>query len=179
MYRQFKYRLWLENPVRKRDRPGIITSMEGLAAYALRASGALPGDVMIIGSVSGRSEDVVDLAVEARKFGIYVIAITSLQYSQNVTSAHPCGKRLFECADLVIDNCAPLGDGMMEIEGLDAKLCPASGLSGAFIMWSITAVVTEELLNKGLAPSAYKSYNFPGGYEYNAVGQKVYAESGY
>lgn len=49
LYKPFKYHLSVEDPVRPRDRSGINTSMEGLAAYALRASGALPGDVMIIG----------------------------------------------------------------------------------------------------------------------------------
>ena len=52
LYKPFKYSLNVEDPVRPRDRSHINTSMEGLAAYALRASGALPGDVMIIGSVS-------------------------------------------------------------------------------------------------------------------------------
>jgi uncharacterized phosphosugar-binding protein len=55
LYKKFKYNLVVENPVRKRNREDIDTSMEGLAAYALKASGAKPGDVFILGSVSGRS----------------------------------------------------------------------------------------------------------------------------
>lgn len=80
--------------------------MEGLAAYALRASGALPGDVMIIGSVSGKTMNVIDLAIEAKKFGLKIIALTSMAYSAQVKSEHSSGKRLFECADIVLDNCA-------------------------------------------------------------------------
>lgn len=179
LWRQFKYRLFTENPVRKRDRASIDTKMTGLAEYALRASGALPGDVIIIGSVSGKTVDVVDLAIEAKKFGMYVIALTAVSYSSAVKSDHPSGKHLYECADLLIDNLAPVGDAMMDVDGLDAKICPASGLANAFIMWSITTVVVEELMKKGLNPSVYKSYNFPGGYEYNDKGQKNYAEFGY
>ena len=51
LYKKFKYNLVVDNPVRKRDRSDLDTSMEGLAAYALKASGARPGDVMILGSV--------------------------------------------------------------------------------------------------------------------------------
>ena len=69
LYKKFKYNLVVDNPVRKRDRSDLDTSMEGLAAYALKASGARPGDVMILGSVSGRTFSIVDLAYEARKTG--------------------------------------------------------------------------------------------------------------
>lgn len=179
LWRQFKYRLFTENPVRPRDRSSIDKKMTGLAEYALRASGALPGDVIIIGSVSGKNVEVVDLAIEAKKFGMSVIVLTSLEYSKAVDAEHPSGKHLFDCGDIVIDNCAPIGDAMMDVEGLDAKLCPASGLAGAFIMWSITTVATEEFIKKGLTPGVYKSYNFPGGYEHNDVAQKQYRERGY
>ena len=100
LYKPFKYSLNVEDPVRPRDRSHINTSMEGLAAYALRASGALPGDVMIIGSVSGKTMNVIDLAIEAKKFGLKIIALTSMAYSAQVKSEHSSGKRLFECADL-------------------------------------------------------------------------------
>ena len=43
--------------------------MQGLAAYALKASNVRPGDVLIVSSVSGRTLSVVDLAFEAKKIG--------------------------------------------------------------------------------------------------------------
>ena len=75
LYKPFKYSLNVENPVRPRDRSHINTSMEGLAAYALRASGALPGDVMIIGSVSGKTMNVIDLAIEAKNSGLKLLRL--------------------------------------------------------------------------------------------------------
>lgn len=167
LYKQFKYNLVVDNPVRKRDRSDLDTSMEGLAAYALKASGARPGDVFILGSVSGRTFGVVDLACEARRMGMKIIAITSMSYATRVESPHSSGKRLHEFADVVIDNCAPPAEAMMEVEGLEANLCAASGLSAAFIMWSITAAVVEDLLKRGKMPGVLKSANFPGGNDYN------------
>ena len=90
-------------------------------------------------------------------------------------SPHSCGKKLNDLADIVIDNCAPAAEAMMEVEGLDARLCAASGLSAAFILWSVTTVVVEELLKRGKKPGVLKSANFPGGTEYN----KTYVEPRY
>ncbi len=179
MYKAFKYKLEVTSLVRERDRTEIDTQMDGLANYALRASGALPGDVMFIGSVSGKTVDVVDLAIEAKKFGLTVICLTSVEYSKGVESYHKSGKRLFECADLVIDNCAPIGEGLLEVEGLPAKLCAASGLAAAFIMWSVTTVAVEKLLEMGITPSVYKSYNLPGGEDHNAQAKQNYIDFGY
>jgi len=167
LYKKFKYNLVVENPVRKRDRSGMDKSMEGLANYALRASGALPGDVFILGSVSGRTASVVDLAYEAKKMGCNIIVITSMVYSESVESVHSSGKKLFEMADVVIDNCAPAAEALMEVDGLEARLCAASGLSAAYIMWSVTTVAVEELLKRGKMPGVLKSANFPGGNDYN------------
>ena len=52
--KRFMYHLDVTDDVRPRDRSGVSKDMTGLAAYALKASNALPGDVIIIGSVSGR-----------------------------------------------------------------------------------------------------------------------------
>ena len=161
--------------MRKRDRSDLDTSMEGLAAYALKASGARPGDVMILGSVSGRTFSIVDLAYEARKMGLKIIAVTSMSYATQVESPHSSGKKLYELADVVLDNCAPAAEAMMEVEGIEARLCAASGLSAAFILWSVTTVVVEELMKKGKTPGVLKSANFPGGNDYN----KSYIEPRY
>ena len=179
LYKQFKYHMVVDNPVHKRDRSAIDTSMAGLATYALKASGAMPGDVMVLGSVSGRNLPVVDLALEAKSMGLYLIAMTSLSYTTQVPSDHPCGKRLFELADIVIDNCAPSAESMMEVQGLDARFAAASGLSGTFIMWSVTAVVLEELMKMGITPGVLKSANFPGGNEFNDGIIKAYEENGW
>lgn len=180
LLKQFKYNLEVINPVRKRDRSDIDTSMAGLAEYAIKASGARPGDVFILGSVSGRTFKVIDLAVAAKKMGMKIIAITSCSYSNEVPSPHPCGKKLFELADIVLDNCAPAGEGMMHVDGIDQPMCAASGLAAAFIMWSMCAVIVEELLKMGKSASVLKSGNYQGGADLNrTVIEPRYEEIGY
>lgn len=175
LYKRFRYNLDVDDAVRTRDRSDLDTNMEGLAAYALKASGARPGDVFICGSVSGRTFYVVDLAYEAKKMGMKVIALTSMSYATTVAPVHSSGKRLHEIADLVLDNCAPAAEAMMEVEGLEPRLCASSGLSAAFVMWSVTTVVVEELMKRGITPGVLKSANFPGGNDYN----KTYVEPRY
>lgn len=179
LYKRFKYALSVENPVRARDRSDLDRGMEGLAVYALKASGARPGDVMILGSVSGRTFSVVDLAVAAKEMGLKIIAITSMTYATQVESTHKSGKKLYELADVVIDNCAPAAEAMMEVDGIEAHVFAASGLSAAFIMWSVTAVVIEELMKRGKTPGVLKSANFPGGNDYNKqIIEPNYARTG-
>lgn len=167
-FRRLRLNYDMDNPVRIRpELKEKDRNLEGLMDYALRSSNALPGDVLIIGSVSGKSVTPVDLALAARKQGIYVIALTSVAYSSQLTSSHSSGLRLFEAADLVLDNCSPPLDAMLEAPGMEAAICPASGIAAASIMWAIKAQVTENLLAQGLEPSVLKSINNPGSAEFN------------
>ena len=177
--KSFKYKLDVQNNVRKRDRSAVDKSMEGLAMYALKASGALPGDLMIIGSVSGKTANVIDIALAAKEFGMKVIALTSVAYSSSVKSLHSSGKRLFECGDIVLDNCAPVAEGMIPVEGIEAPFAAASGLAAAYLLWSCCAVAIEELLKRGITPSILKSSNYEDGPEYNKKLQEYYEKTGF
>lgn len=165
LLKQLKYTLQVENPVREIDRKGITPCQEGLGKLVLTASKAAPGDVLIVGSVSGKTTNVIDIALAAKELGIHVIAYTSIEYSSAVKSDHSSGKRLFEIGDVVIDNCAPKGDAMLTVEGIENKFGPASGLSGAFAMWCMSACIVEKMLERGLDPTLFRSVNFPGGWE--------------
>ncbi len=160
---------------KNREQPNLTAEMVSLA---LKRSNIKPGDVLFVGSVSGKSEQPVEVALQARKMGVTVIAITAVAYSSKLESQHPSGKLLYEVADLVIDNHAPYGDAMLEVEGLDAKVCPASGIAAACIMWAVTAGTVENLIAKGIAPTVYKSVNAPGGPEDVQARQERYKELG-
>jgi len=121
------------------------------------------GDLLFVGSVSGKTAHVVELARQARAHGLTVIAVTSLAYSSQLASEHPSGQRLYEAADLVLDNGAPYGDAMLTVTGLDYPICPASGLGAATLLWAVVAGIVEEMLARGLKPTVYPSVNRPDG----------------
>lgn len=125
------------------------------------------GDVLVVSSVSGRTAHVVDLAWEAMEKGVNVIAFTSMEYARQVDPVHPSGKKLYEFVTLAVDNCAPAAEAMLEVEGIEARFAAASGIASDYIMWNITSVVVEKMLENGLTPGILKSANFPGGNDYN------------
>ena len=166
-YRVFHYKLDVQSDARERDRSDLDTDMEGLGAYVLKASTIRPGDILFVGSVSGRTKGVVDLAWEAKKMGIKVIAMSSMSYAKTVDPVHSSGKKLYEFVDLTLDNCAPAAEAMMKIDGIEANFAAASGIASTYILWSVTAVALEEMMKSGKTPLLLKSANFPGGPEYN------------
>ena len=179
-YKRFNYDLKVEDEVRKRDRSDIDQSIEGLAAYALKASKIRPGDVLFVSSVSGRTLKVVDLAYEAKKMGVKVTALSSMEYATQVEPVHSSGKKLYEMVDLTLDNCAPAAEAMIEVEGLEPRFAAASGIASDYIMWSVTSVAVEELMKRGITPGILKSANFPGGNDYNKkFVEPQYEEKGY
>jgi len=125
------------------------------------------GDILVVSSVSGRTAHVVDLAWEAMEKGVKVIAFTSMEYARQVDPVHPSGKKLYEFVTLAVDNCAPAAEAMIEVEGIEARFAAASGIASDYIMWNITSVVVEKMLEMGLTPGILKSANFPGGNDYN------------
>ena len=179
-YRPFQYKLDVQSDARQRDRSDMDLDMEGLGAYILKASTIRPGDILFVGSVSGRTKHVVDLAYEAKKMGIKVIAMSSMSYAQSVGPVHSSGKKLYEMVDLTLDNCAPAAEAMLDVEGIEAKFAAASGLASSFILWSVTAVALELMREKGMDPYLLKSANYPGGPEYNnGTVRPRYWEKGY
>jgi len=177
------YSFGVNNPVRPRDTRKPKESVRGdrvvgIGERIVESSNMIEGDVLTIGSVSGRNASSIDLALAAREHGIKVIAVTSLEYSSSVTSTHPSGKRLFEAADLAIDNCAVRGDAALEVEGLDAPFGPTSGIGAATACWCICAQVVEKLLAAGHKPTVYKSANLDGGMEFNRQAEEEFRKRG-
>lgn len=125
------------------------------------------GDLLIIHSVSGRNGVPVEMAIEAKKRGIYTAAITNITSSSACTSRHPSGKRLFEVCDTVIDNCGCLGDAAIEIEGFRGKTAATSTVTGAAIVNSLCAEIVGLYVENGLEPPVFMSANVDGGDEYN------------
>lgn len=165
----------VQNPVRTRkDEPPSASLSFGYIQHVFETNQLRPGDVLFIGSVSGKTANVVELSIQARDRGLTVIALTALAYSSRLESEHPSKKRLFETADLVLDNQAPYGDAMLEVEGLDYPICPASGLGAAITLWAVSAGIVEEMLSRGLQPTVFPSVNRPEG---RALVNQVEAEA--
>src|SRR5450755_4110766 len=98
-----------------------------------------PQDVFIICSNSGVNVAIVEVALYAKQHGHKLVAVTALAHSRPAESRHPSGKKLYELADIVIDNCGPFGDAMLEMPGGRGKACSISSVSGSLIAQMLTA----------------------------------------
>jgi len=148
----------------------LTTRLERLPGFGTQIIAETPiqaGDVLIVHSVSGRNAASVEAAQAGRARGAFVIALTSLAYSRSVQPRQPGMPRLFEAADLALDNCAPAGDALVELPGLAQRVGPASTVSGAAIL-NAAVVRTAELIlaQTGDAP-VLMSANLDGGEQHN------------
>lgn len=146
---------------------GRLERVSGIAAILLDYHEPRPGEVLLIISNAGINPVPVEMALEGKERRLTVIAITSLRHAQVVASRHSSGRRLFEVADLVIDNGGEPGDGVVSYSGLSAKVGATSLIAGAFIVNSIVCGVVERFATSGLTPPVYLSANLPGGDEHN------------
>jgi len=148
----------------------LTTKLERLPGFGAQIIAETPieaGDILIVHSVSGRNAVTVEVAQGARERGAFVIAVTSLEYSRAVQPRQPGMLRLFEVADLVLDNCVPVGDALIELPGLPQRVGPASTVSGAAILNAVVVRTTELLIQRtGNAP-IFISANIDGGDEHN------------
>jgi uncharacterized phosphosugar-binding protein len=134
-----------------------------------------PNDVFIIASNSGANGSVVELALLAKQRGHRVIAMTSLEHSGAVPSRHGSGRRLFEVADVVIDNCGVLGDAALPLPG-GLAIGATSSITGVLIAQMLVAEVCGELLRLDMEVPVLVSTNVPGGDEHNAVLHERYGD---
>lgn len=153
-------------------------SDEQLAQIGVQRSGLARGDVIIVNSVSGKAALPVEVALAAQRLGAKVVGITNVTYSRAVDSQHSSGKRLYEAADVVIDNCGVVGDAVLNMEGVDTGVAPTSGVTFCYIIWAIVAESVAQMRALGLHPHVYRSVNLPDGEQFNARAEAAYGESG-
>ncbi len=150
-----------------------------LARFAIERSSMIPGDSLLIGSVSGRSPFIVELALQARQAGIHTIALTALRYTQSLPALHPTGKLLYQVADEMIDIQTEEGDASVHLDGLEEKIAPTSGIMATVAMWTLEVEIAQALLKKGVTPTVFRSVNYPDGPERLAAAHHRFAELGY
>lgn len=145
--------------LKERPRPEPFDRDLETIRFAVKAGNLRAGDVLVLGSVSGRNRGPVELALCARAMGVKIIAITSRLYTAKVTSLHPSGKKLCDVADVVIDNGAPYGDAAVEVPGYAEKMLPVSGVGAMAAGWMVWGRVMEKMAAAGVPPTTFISIN--------------------
>jgi uncharacterized phosphosugar-binding protein len=132
-----------------------------------------PPDVFVMASNSGGNGSVVELARLVKERGHGLVAITSMAHSSRVTSRHPSGLRLFEIADVVLDNGAPYGDAVLTTG--EIAVGGISSITAALLAQMVVAEVVRTMLAAGETPPVYLSANIPEGDAHNSALEARYA----
>jgi uncharacterized phosphosugar-binding protein len=122
--------------------------------------------MFLIISHSGTNAAIVEVAQRVKARGHQLVAITSLAHTQQGVSRHASGKKLYEFADVVIDNCGPFGDALLDLPlPQGGKACSVSSLAAVLIAQMLSAETIQRLIERGIEPPVFVSYNIPGGIE--------------
>ena len=121
-------------------------------------------DCLVVASNSGVNALPLEVGQLARDRGIPVIAITSVAYSRSVPDR---SVRLYELADVAIDNHCPPGDALVRVGDGLPPMGPGSTIVGAFVLNSVLLGAAERLLASGARPEVFLSSNMPGAHQVN------------
>lgn len=144
------------------ERSTRLERESGQAARVMAGYEIAAGDVVVVASNSGRNAYPVELAMIARERGAVVIAVTSLAHSRAVESRHVSGRRLFEVADIVLDNGGAYGDGSLEVPGVPERMGPTSSVIGIWMLNTVIAEAVEKVVAGGGQVDVYRSANAEG-----------------
>jgi uncharacterized phosphosugar-binding protein len=135
----------------------FVERVEGLAETILANFDLRPPDAMIVFSVGGLSAVPIEMARGARRRGLPVIAVTSVEHSLGAAPTHSSGTRLLDHADVVIDLCTPTGDALVWIDGLETPVGPGSTIAAVAIANEIKSQTAALLVEREAMPPVLTS----------------------
>jgi len=129
-----------------------LEKLEGFGEIILSNFVFGPHDSFMVFSNSGVNGVVIDVALGAKKRGMPLIGVVSMEHCQASTARHSSGKRLPDIADVTLDNCTPVGDAMVKVEGLAYPVGPGSTIGYTVLVNAIKCIVAAELTKRGQPP---------------------------
>ena len=145
--------------------------LPGIAKIVFDGLDKQENDPFIVVSNSGINAVPVEFAQIAKANNHKVIVITSVASSKKLKPRTLDNKHLYECADIVIDNHVPSGDGVIETKYGNAGA--VSSIICSYIAQSLVLEIIDLFVKNNITPPIYMSANLEGGDEHN---KKIYEE---
>ncbi len=140
----------------------FLERVEGYGVEIMKGYNFDPRDTMWVFSHSGINNVNIDVALEAKKRGMQVIAYGSAAAAKGKQTRHSSGKTIFDIADVVVDSCAPIEDATVPIKNHQDKLGPVSTMAFVTCVWMTVITVAEILVERGFKLHIHPSHNVPG-----------------
>lgn len=140
----------------------FLERVEGYGTEIMKGYNFDPRDTMWVFSHSGINNVNIDVALEAKKRGMKVVAYGSAAAARGKQTRHSSGKTIFDIADIVVDTCAPVEDATVPIKNHQDKLGPVSTMAFVTTVWMTVITVGEILVERGVKLYIHPSHNVPG-----------------
>ena len=147
-------------------------------AAIVKYYGLKKDDVLIIFHNIGINPATIDAAMEAKRVGAKIIAVSSSYWQEEIPEdhfiRHPSKKNLFDFADVCINDFNPVGDAQVLVPGLDTPIAPRSNIVDFYIAHLLEIEAVKQCIDMGVTPPVWASANAPGGDEKNAAALEKY-----
>jgi len=140
----------------------FLENVSGLAERIMRNFTISEEDSALIISSGGTNIVPIEMAAYFQNKNIRVVSIISAEHSAASNSKRDDGKKLGDFSNLVLDTGAPIGDAMVQIEGLPTPVAPGSTLGGVMLVNCIKARVAALLTEAGQPPTVLSAANVVG-----------------
>ncbi|MBO5764998.1 MAG: SIS domain-containing protein [Lentisphaeria bacterium] len=150
-----------------------LERIENYGSAIMRYYDLKKDDVLIIFHNIGINAATIDAAMEAKKAGAKIIAVSSSYWQDEMPAdhfiRHSNGKNLFDYADVAIDDYNPVGDAAVNVPGCETSIAPISNVVDFTIAHWLEIECVRICVERGIEPPLWSSANVPGGDEKNAA----------
>jgi uncharacterized phosphosugar-binding protein len=154
----------------------FLENVTGLAERIVRNFEISDIDTALIISSSGCNVVPIEMAEQFQLRRIKVVSIISARHADASKSNHASGKKLSDFSDLVLDTGAPVGDAMVEIDGLDTPVAPGSTVGGCLLINTIKAELADRLTRRGQPPKVLSAGAVVGAERAKSLFESAYDE---
>ena len=155
-----------------------LERIENYGSAIMRYYNLQKDDVLIIFHNIGINAATIDAAMEAKKAGAKIIAVSSSYWQNEMPKdhfiRHSNGKNLFDYADVAIDDYNPVGDAAVLVPGCETSIAPISNVVDFTIAHWLEIECVRLCVERGIEPPLWSSANVPGGDEKNAAKLEKY-----
>lgn len=102
-------------------------------------------DIFLLLSNEGRDSSSIELAQWIKANGHLLIIVTGFDLSRSIKPQHSSGLRLFEFADLVLDNHAGMNDTVFTLPDNELSICDSSSIATMLLLQQTLYFTTHQL----------------------------------
>ena len=157
----------------------FLENVPNFASQILRNFDLSEIDSALVISSSGCNVVPIEMAEIFQSKGIKTVGLISKKHSKASTSKRADGKKLQDFCDLVLDSGAPVGDAMVQIEGLETPVAPGSTIGSCMLINAIKAEIANLLTRAGYPPKVLTAGAVIGAEKASEIFQAAYDEHGH